>query len=114
MGSNSNGGWCGGCLVILVIIAIVAFVGVIPERISTDHIQGVVVDKYVMPGVYYVVVKKVDGVTEVFQVRDAMFWWHWDSADKYAEIQLGESYHFFVAEWRFRPFSWFRNILWKE
>lgn len=48
---------------------------------------------------------------EVFEVTDTLLFTRWDSADTYGQIQVGKTYRFKVAGWRFGCLSWNRNIL---
>lgn len=98
-----------------VILAIGAAIGFIPERLAVDEVTGTVTDKYIKrygdSDYFHVAVKYADGTTEVFQNKDALWWWKWDSADVQQELEIGKSYRLTVIGWRVPFLSWFRNIV---
>ena len=47
----------------------------------------------------------------IFRVADTLWQGQWDSADKYAELAIGDTYQLTTVGWRFPFFSDFPNII---
>lgn len=48
---------------------------------------------------------------EVFENTDSNVFLKWDSSDLYGDLEIGGRYEVKVCGFRFRPFSWYRNII---
>lgn len=85
------------------------------QRANVNTIEGVVVDEYVKrygeSDYFHIVLTDDNGQSHIFQNKDAIWWWKFDSADVQQKIQEGGRYRLTVVGWRFRPLSWFPNVV---
>lgn len=59
----------------------------------------------------FLVFTKTNGETRVFSMEDTIMYGRWNTADDYAEIEVGETYTFKVIGWRIPFISEFENIV---
>lgn len=107
-------------LVAVGVLAIVSLLGahVIMETLVVGHPTGQVVDTYAKrvdnKDRFYAALEYSDGTREVFENRDALWSWKFNSADVNQELvkakQKGERVRVRVTGVRLPISSWFRNI----
>ena len=105
--------------VVLVFLGVWVGFYVVRDKVMVDHVSGHITNSYVKnegnAGVYYVVLQKDDGTTEVFQDRDSLWQWKWNSSDAFAQLTAiqknNQHVTFEVTGWRIQFLSWYRNII---
>ena len=107
-----------GCVMsffVMLLIVIVFTVDLFLDYRAPETIQGLVTNSYVKrygeEDYFHIVVQHTDGQEEVFQNRDALLLFKFNSADLQAKIEIGERYEFKVRGTRWRFVSKFRNII---
>ncbi len=108
-----------GVLAILVVILLCGGWSFVPERLAVDHISGQIVNTYVKTegdnGVFYAVVQKDDGSTEVLQDTDALWQGKWNSSDVYVQLTDAQKNNqhvtLVVTGWRVPFLSMYRDII---
>ena len=86
---------------------------------TVDHVSGHITNSYVKnegnSGVYYIVLQKDDGSTEVFQDTDSALQGKWNSSDVFAQLtsiqKNNQHVTLRVAGWRIPFLSMYRNVL---
>jgi hypothetical protein len=59
---------------------------------------------------YMVYGKTIDGLTKVYEITDSMLARRYDSDERYASIEVGETYEFIVGGNRIGFLGWYPNI----
>ena len=104
--------------VAIIVAIIVAIVIVIPSCSSYFTTKGytvTVTDKniknYSESSKFLVFTKLENGETKVFYIGDSLFKGRWNSADNYADIEVGKTYKIEVIGWRIPFLSSYENII---
>lgn len=96
-------------------IVLTAIIIEIARVTAVDYVEGKVVDKYIKryddADKFFFIVEKQDGSREVLQNTDELWFWKFNSADVYANIEVGKCYRFKVVGWRIPFWSMFRNVV---
>ena len=104
-----------GCLVFLVIVALIISIPCCASYFSEKDYTITVTDKdiknYSSSSKFLVFSKTESGETRVFSMEDTLIKGRWDTADDYAEIQVGETYNVTVIGWRIPFLSEYENII---
>ena len=98
-------------IVIAIIIAIIAVPSYYSERTYTATVTDKDIKNYNSSSVFLIFTKTEYGETRVFSMEDTLIKGRWNTADDYAEIEVGETYTFTVIGWRVPFFSWYENII---
>lgn len=89
----------------------------IPERMVVNTVIGTVTNSESSrmsnskEDLFLITLLKDDGSTEVFQVSDSIWWWHFQSADTYFALKQGGRFKLTVTGWRLPMLSQFRNVV---
>ncbi len=111
-------GWVIG-IVFANLVLIVVALNYIGDTTNEREISGVVLKTYIKSyrhdkhndDRYMVEIRRADGVIEVVQIRDSVFAGDWNSADKFAQLQPGQTVTVTVAGWRNGPMSLFPRVV---
>lgn len=97
---------------IIVIVIIIAFCkSYYSEKTYTATVTDKDIKNYDSSSKFLVFTKTEDGITKVFSMEDTLIKGRWDTADDYAEVQIGETYTFTVIGWRIPFLSEYENII---
>ena len=101
------------CIVIIiaVIIAVPCFKSYYTEKTYTATVTDKDIKNYDSDSKFLIFTKTENGETRVFSMEDTLIKGRWDTADDYAEIEVGETYTFTVIGWRIPLFSEYENII---
>ena len=103
---------CFAVLVLLIIaIAIPCGISYYSEKDYTITVTEKDIKNYSSSSKFLVFTKTESGKTRVFSMEDTLIKGRWDTADDYAEIQVGETYNVTVIGWRIPFFSEYENII---
>ena len=100
-----------------IVIAIVAILIGIPSYMdfySEKTYTATVTDKDIKnydSDSKFLIFTKTNGETRVFSMEDTLVKGRWDTADDYANIEVGETYTFTVIGWRIPFLSEYENII---
>ena len=97
-------------IAILIVTAIVA-VNYYSEKTYTATVTDKDIKNYDSDSTFLVFTKTENGETRVFSMKDTLFKGRFNTADEYAEIEVGNTYTFTVIGWRIPFFSKYENII---
>lgn len=101
----------GIAIVIVILIAIPICKSYYGEKTYTATVTDKDIKNYSSSSKFLVFTKTEDGQTRVFSMEDSLVEGRWNSADDYAEIEIGETYNFTVIGWRIPFMSEYENII---
>ena len=113
---RENSGWgvkaliCIG-IIIAVMIVSPFFKSYYTEKTYTATVTDKDIKNYDSDSKFLIFTKTVDGETRVFSMEDTLIKGRLNTADDYAEIEVGETYTFTVIGWRIPLFSEYENII---
>lgn len=100
-------------LIVLTVLSVIF--GLFPQRVFVDVVEGKVTEKYIKrygeKDYFHVAVDLSTGESEVYQNRDSLWWFKFNSADAQQAIKVGQEYRLTVVGLRIPLFSKFRNIV---
>lgn len=102
---------CIGIVIAILIVAVPCFISYYSEKTYTATVTDKDIKNYDSSSKFLVFTKTENGETKVFSVEDTLIKGRWNSADDYAEIEVGETYTFTVIGWRIPFFSEYENII---
>lgn len=102
---------CIGIVIAILIVAVPCFISYYSEKSYTVTVTDKDIKNYDSSSKFLVFTKTENGETRVFSVEDTLIKGRWNSADDYAEIEVGETYTFTVIGWRIPFFSEYENII---
>ena len=102
---------CIGIVIAILIVAVPCFISYYSEKTYTATVTDKDIKNYDSSSKFLVFTKTENGETRVFSVEDTLIKGRWNSADDYAEIEVGETYTFTVIGWRIPFFSEYENII---
>lgn len=102
-----------GILIFAVIVGVVTVISVnyYREKSYTVRVTEKTVKNYEDGSKFLIFTKTEDGKIRTFRLEDNLWVLQFDSADKYAEIEIGQTYNFTVIGWRIPFFSAYENIV---
>lgn len=102
-----------GILILAVIVGAIAVVSVnyYHEKNYTVTVTEKAVKNYEDGSKFLIFTKTEEGEIRTFRLEDDMWLLQFDSADKYAQIHIGQTYNFTVIGWRIPFFSAYENII---
>ena len=98
-------------IVIAILIAIPCCISYYSEKTYTATVTDKDIKNYDSSSKFLVFTKTEDGETRVFSMEDTLIKGRWNTADDYAEIEVGETYSFTVIGWRIPFMSEYENII---
>lgn len=98
-------------IVITILIAIPCCKSYYSEKTYTVTVTDKDIKNYDSSSKFLVFTKTEDGETRVFSMEDTLIKGRWNTADDYAEIEVGETYTFTVIGWRIPFLSEYENII---
>lgn len=114
-GTRNNGT---GLKVVIIIIIILAIIIAIPscssyysEKTYTATVTDKDIKNYSDSSKFLIFTKTENDETRVFSMKDTLVKGRWNTADEYAEIEVGKTYTFTVIGWRISFFSTYENII---
>ncbi len=113
---RKNSGWVAKALicigiVIAIIVAVLCFISYYSEKNYTVTVTDKDIKNYDSSSKFLVFTKTENGETRVFSMEDTLIKGRWNTADDYAEIEVGETYTFTVIGWRIPFFSEYENVI---
>ena len=102
---------CIGIVIAILIVAVPCFISYYSEKTYTATVTDKDIKNYDSSSKFLVFTKTENGETRVFSVEDTLIKGRWNSADDYAEIEVGETYTFTVIGWRIPFFSEYENVI---
>lgn len=98
-------------IAIIVLIAIPCSKSYYSEKNYTATVTDKDIKNYDSDSKFLVFTKTKNGETRVFSMEDTLIKGRWNTADDYAEIEVGETYTFTVIGWRIPFISEYENII---
>lgn len=98
-------------IVLVILIAIPCCKSYYSEKNYTATVTDKDIKNYDSSSKFLVFTKTEDGATKVFSMEDTLIKGRWNTADDYAEIEIGETYIFTVIGWRIPFMSEYENII---
>lgn len=98
-------------IVIVSLIVIFWSMNYYSEKTYTATVTDKDIKNYDSDSKFLIFTKTEDGVTRVFSMEDTWIKGRWNTADDYAEIEVGETYTFTVIGWRIPFISEYENII---
>lgn len=98
-------------IAIVILIAIPCCKSYYSEKTYTATVTDKDIKNYSSSSKFLVFTKTEDGTTKVFSMEDTLIKGRWNTADDYAEIEIGETYTFTVIGWRIPFMSEYENII---
>lgn len=98
-------------IALVILIAIPCCKSYYSEKTYTATVTDKDIKNYDSSSKFLVFTKTEDGKTKVFSMEDTLIKGRWNTADDYAEIEIGETYTFTVIGWRIPFMSEYENII---
>ena len=98
-------------IALIILIAIPCCKSYYSEKTYTATVTDKDIKNYDSSSKFLVFTKTEDGATKVFSMEDTLIKGRWNTADDYAEIEIGETYTFTVIGWRIPFMSEYENII---
>lgn len=98
-------------IIIVILIAIPCCKSYYSEKTYTATVTDKDIKNYDSSSKFLVFTKTEDGETRVFSMEDTLVKGRWNTANDYAEIEVGETYIFTVIGWRIPFMSEYENII---
>lgn len=102
---------CIGIVIAILIVAVPCFNSYYSEKTYTATVTDKDIKNYDSSSKFLIFTKTENGETRVFSMEDTLIKGRWNTADDYAEIEVGETYTFTVIGWRIPFFSEYENII---
>lgn len=96
---------------VVILIGIRLFNSYYSEKTYTVTVTDKNIKNYESGSKFLVFTKTEDGTTRVFSMEDTLIRGRWNTADDYAEVEIGETYTFTVIGWRIPFMSEYENII---
>lgn len=106
-------------VVVVVGVGFALFMGPVKERGNIMEKEGQIVDTYVKrigeADIFFAAIRLQGGETIVFENRDAVLWWKFNSSDVQQKLvaakESGITVKLTLTGWRIPEFSWFQNVI---
>ena len=98
-------------IALVILIAIPCCKSYYSEKTYTATVTDKDIKNYDSSSKFLVFTKTEDGATKVFSMEDTLIKGRWNTADDYAEIEIGKTYTFTVIGWRIPFMSEYENII---
>ena len=112
-GRKNNNFKVTACIVIAIVailIGIPSYMDFYSEKTYTATVTDKDIKNYDSDS-KFLIFTKTNGETRVFSMEDTLVKGRWDTADDYANIEIGETYTFTVIGWRIPFLSEYENII---
>lgn len=98
-------------IILSLVVLVIGLPGYFGEKEYTITITDKNIKNYDGSSKFLVFTKTDKGATRVFEVTDTIVKGRWNSADDYAELEIGKTYDVDVIGWRIPLLSQYENII---